>query len=63
MKTVEEDSTSPEILMKYYDYLEQYTETMEKLDAIDESELSYEEDLLYLETLNRINKKLYEAAQ
>ena len=63
MQSVNEGNTSTETLLKYYEYLAKYEDMMNKLDAIDESELSYEEDLLYLDTLNRINQKLLEAAQ
>lgn len=63
MEAVDNENTSADYLVKYYDYLAQYTETMEKLDAIDESELSPQEDILYLETMNRINVKLLQATQ
>ena len=63
MQSVNEGNTSTEMLLQYYEYLAKYEDMMNKLDAIDESELSYEEDLLYLDTLNRINQKLLEAAQ
>ena len=63
MQSVDENNTSTEVLMQYYEYLAKYEDAMTKLDAIDESELSYEEDLLYLETMNHINQKLLEAMQ
>ena len=63
MEAADDENTSADYLMKYYDYLAKYTDAMEKLEAVDESELSPQEDILYLETMNRINVKLMKAAQ
>ncbi len=41
----------------------QYTGTMEKLDAIDESKLSPADDAYYIEVMARIEVKLLQASQ
>ena len=41
--------------------MKQYSETMEAFNAVDEEELSKEEQILYLDTLNKINKMLLAA--
>ena len=41
----------------------QYTETMEKLEAIDERKLSPADDAYYIEVMARIEVKLLQAAQ
>lgn len=46
------------MLSSLTDYMEKYTDYMEKLNAVDQSELSTEEALYYLEVSTRINKKL-----
>ena len=48
---------------EYTDYLKQYTETMSKMEALDDGDLSTEEALYYAEVTNRISKKLIEVAQ
>lgn len=48
---------------EYTDYLKQYTETMSKIEALDDGDLSTEEALYYAEVTNRISKKLIEVAQ
>lgn len=63
MKTVDEANMGMDTMLKYYDFLTKYTEAMEALEAIDESELTEEEDLYYLDVMLRIDKKLLEAAQ
>lgn len=49
------------LLGEYASYMKQYSETMEAFNAVDEEELSKEEQILYLDTLNKINKMLLEA--
>ena len=61
MKAFDETDVSMDTMMKYYDFLSKYTEAMDALDAIDESELSEEEDRYYLEVMLRIDQKLLEA--
>ena len=59
MESIDETNLTSAEMLKYYQFLQQYEETMEKLDAIDESALTPQEDALYLETMTRINNKLY----
>lgn len=47
----------------YTEYLKQYAETMEKMEALDNGELSTAEALYYAEVTGRISKKLLEVAQ
>ncbi len=63
MQAADDENTSAEYLMQYTEYLAKYADAMEKLEAIDESELSPQEDVLYIETMNRISVKLLQAAQ
>jgi hypothetical protein len=63
MKSVDETSMSMESMVKYYDFLAKYEDAMEALDAIDETQLTAEEDRYYLDVLLRIDQKLLEAAQ
>lgn len=46
------------MLIDYLSYLERFSETMEKLDAIDENELTTAEALYYSEVMSRISQKL-----
>ena len=46
------------MLIDYLAYLEEYTEMMEQLDAIDETELTTAELLYYSEVMSRISQKL-----
>ena len=41
---------------------EKYVKVMEELDALDEDELTDEEEAYYLEVMGRINSKLLEVA-
>jgi hypothetical protein len=52
---------SPSTMTAYLDYLTKYEKAMTALEEIDESELTPEEDRLYLDTMLRIDKKLLEA--
>ena len=55
-------SSDPNAMMTmmgdYMTFMTQYTETMEAMDAIDESELTPEEDALYLQTMLEIDNML-----
>lgn len=51
------------MLTDYLAYMERYAETMEKLDALDDSEMSTEEALYYMEVQTRITQKLAAAVQ
>lgn len=57
------DSSNVEMLAKYTKLYAQYMDTMSKLDAIDEQELSNEEDAYYLQTMSEINQELIETGQ
>lgn len=61
MKKYQSSSNSFEMLADYMDYLTRYTETMEKLDAIGESDLSTEELAYYTEVTARISTKLMQS--
>ncbi len=63
MKTMSDDPDNTLMLLKYASMVTQYAETMEKLDAIDESKLSPADDAYYIEVMARIEVKLLEASQ
>ncbi len=63
MKAMSDDPNNTAMLLKYATMMMQYTETMEKLDAIDESKLSPADDAYYIEVMARIEVKLLQAAQ
>lgn len=50
------------LLTQYADFMTRYTETMNSLEAIDESQLSNEELALYIDTSAQIQKMLLEVA-
>lgn len=54
------DSSNVEMVAKYTKLNAQYVNAMSKLDAIDEQELSDEEDAYYLQTMSEINQELIE---
>ena len=49
-------------MAEYLEMNEKYVTVMEELDAIDEDELTDEEEAYYLEVMARINSKLLEVA-
>ena len=53
-----DDPTS--MLMDYADYMSKYADAMEKLDQIEEDELTTAEYAYYVDTMARIQKKLLE---
>ena len=63
MKAMSEDPSNMTMLLRYTAMMAQYSETMEKLDAIDESKLSPADDAYYIEVMARIEVKLMQAAQ
>ena len=63
LKTMSEDPTNAAVLMRYASMMLQYSDTMEKLDAIDETQLSPADDAYYLEVMTRIDVKLLQAEQ
>ena len=50
------------LLTDYMEYMSQYTETMEKLNSIEENELTSAELLYYSEVMSRISQKLLAAS-
>ena len=56
------DANDLSMVLEYTSFMAQYNETMGKLDDIDESELSPEEDAYYLEVMLRIDQKLITVA-
>ena len=63
MQEFSNSSDTLSLLSAYTDYMAQYTETMDALSKLKESDMSKEENLYYLEVLSRITKKLSEIAQ
>jgi hypothetical protein len=63
MKKYKESNDASSMLADYTKYMAQYADTMAKLDAIDEKELSTEEAVYYAEVSARITSKLAEVAQ
>ena len=63
MKAMSDDPNNTAMLLKYATMMMQYAETMEKLDAIDESKLSPADDAYYIEVMARIEVKLLQASQ
>ena len=62
-KYLNADPTSMVSMMgDYYSILARYTEFAEKIDALDESELTNAELAYYLEVTNRVNQKLLRVA-
>ena len=62
MKSMSEDPTDFNFLLQYADMMARYADTMEKLDEIDEDELSPADAAYYIEVMARIELKLLEAA-
>ncbi len=62
LKAMADDSADTTTLFKYAGMMMQYADTLEKLDAIDESKLSPADDAYYVEVMARIELKLLEAA-
>ena len=63
MKTLSDDPSNTALLLRYASMRLQYSDTMEKLDAIDETKLSPADDAYYLEVMTRIDIKLLQATQ
>lgn len=62
MKKYADSGYSIDLLSDYTKFMSQYTEMMEAMDALGEEEMSTEESKYYLDTMNRINQKLIDAA-
>lgn len=63
MTTYQNDGQPVSMLADYLDMMQQYSDTMAKLDAIDESTLTPEQSQYYLEVMGRVNQKLASVAQ
>lgn len=62
LKAMDDDPSNFTFLMEYAEMMLRYADTMDKLDAIDEDELSDADLAYYIEVMARINKKLIEIA-
>ncbi len=56
--TSEDTENAASMLSDYYKLLTRYDEFVEKLDALEEDDLTTEEWLYYFEVVNRVNQKL-----
>ena len=63
MKKYTNSDDAASMLADYTDYMTKYTETMEKMDTINQDELSTAEVAYYTEVSARISQKLLEVAQ
>ena len=61
LKKYVESDDAVSMLSEYSDYMTQYVETMEAFDKVSDEEMSKEEEKLYLDTTNEINKMLIDA--
>lgn len=62
MKKMSDDPTDFTVLMEYAEVMARYADIMDKLDDIDEDELSPADEAYYIESMARIEVKLLEAA-
>lgn len=60
MKKYSESSNPSDMIDEYTDYMNKYADTMQKLNSLNQEELSEEELLYYTKTMARISKKLLE---
>ncbi len=56
MQLLSDDPSNLTLMAKYADYMSQYTETMEALETIDESELTASELSYYIGVMSRIQQ-------
>lgn len=63
MKKYNNSDDTISMMADYASYMAQYADTMEKMEAIDEDDLSDAEVMYYAEVSTRISQKLLEAAQ
>ena len=61
MKKYKENPNDMELLTDYLDWMQKYSDYMEKLDSIDQDSLSDADLAYYIEVNTRISKKLLEA--
>lgn len=62
MKTFDEASATPEIMLAFADYTARYSDYVNKMEEVDETTLSEADLTYYLEVQARINQKLAELA-
>ena len=58
MKKYKDSNYSADMLADYTKMMQQYSDTMTKMDSIDQSTLSSADDAYYLEVLGRVTQKL-----
>ena len=63
MKVYKDSDNPTAMMMEYVDYMSKYADAMEKLDEIDEDDLTTAEEAYYIDTMARINKKLLEVTE
>ena len=56
------DKSDLTMAVKYAEFMSKHADAMDKLDAVDESELTPEEDDYYIQTMARINNSLAQLA-
>lgn len=61
MKKFQSNSTDINLLLGYTQYLAQYADTMDKLEAVDQADLTKEELAYYLDTMVQVEKLLLDA--
>ena len=61
MQLLSDDPSNLTLMAKYADYMSQYTETMEALENIDESELTASELSYYIGVMSRIQQMVLAA--
>ncbi len=62
MQKYESSTDTTSMLLDYTNLVTKEIEWIDKIDAIDENELSVADDLYYLEVTARVEKKLYDAS-
>lgn len=62
MKKYNESPDDLTLLTQYAEYIAQYTDTMSKMEALDNGEMNDAESKYYIEVTSRINQKLLEIA-
>ena len=62
MKKYNESPNDLTLLTQYAEYIAQYTDTMSKMEALDDGEMNDAETKYYAEVTSRINQKLLEIA-
>ncbi len=62
MQKYDSSDDTASLLLDYTNLVTKELEWLDKIDSVDESQLSVADDLYYLEVTARVNKKLYDAA-